>query len=116
MIALAIETGMRAGELRLLKWSNIDLRGRTATIEDTKNGERRVVPLSSRALEVLHGLPRRIDGDLFPTMTTDGLSHGFRRVCRKAGVEGLRFHDLRHEATSYLMTRRSALRRFFASR
>ncbi|GAB6042324.1 tyrosine-type recombinase/integrase [Endothiovibrio diazotrophicus] len=99
-IALAIETGMRAGELRSLEWRNINLRVRTAILDDTKNGERRVVPLSSRAVEVLRELPRRADGFVFPTMTADGLSQGFRRVCRRAGVEGLRFHDLRHEATS----------------
>ncbi|WP_459873261.1 tyrosine-type recombinase/integrase, partial [Endothiovibrio diazotrophicus] len=101
VITLAIETAMRAGELRTLKWSNIDLEARTATLPDTKNGERRVVPLSSRAAEVLGRLAPLADGDdLFPSMTTGNLAYRFRALCKRAGVKGLRFHDLRHEATS----------------
>ena len=103
VITLAIETAMRAGELRSLKWSNIDLEARTALLPDTKNGERRTVPLSSRAVEVLGSLAPHADGDdLFPNMTTANLSYRFRTLCRNVGVEGLRFHDLRHEATSRL--------------
>ena len=103
VIALAIETAMRAGELRTLKWSNIDLEKRTAMLPDTKNGERRLVPLSSRAVEVLEGLAAQATGDdLFPDMSTANLSYRFRTLCRQQGVAGLRFHDLRHEATSRL--------------
>ena len=103
VITLAIETAMRAGELRTLKWSNIDLEARTAVLPDTKNGERRTVPLSSRAVEVLRGLADHAEGDdLFPTLNAAGLSYRFRALCRRMGVEGLRFHDLRHEATSRL--------------
>lgn len=107
LITLAIETAMRAGELRTLEWSRIDLEAPTALLPDTKNGERRVVPLSSRAVEVLSGLRLDTGGEgVFPTLTTvDVVTNKFRRLCKKAGVVGLRFHDLRHEATSRLFER-----------
>ena len=107
LISLAIETAMRSGELRALKWPRIDLNARTAALHETKNGERRVVPLSSRAVEVLGGLQRHSEGEkVFPSLTTvDVVTNKFRRLCKKAGVTGLRFHDLRHEATSRFFER-----------
>lgn len=59
-VVLAIETGMRLGELFALDWRDIDTMKRTATLRETKNGESRVVPLSSAALRVLSELPRHI--------------------------------------------------------
>ena len=49
LVRLAIETGMRRGELLSLRWEHVDLARRTAYLPDTKNGEPRTVPLSSRA-------------------------------------------------------------------
>ncbi|GAB6043895.1 tyrosine-type recombinase/integrase [Endothiovibrio diazotrophicus] len=107
LITLAIETAMRSGELRSLKWPRINLKTRTAALPETKNGERRVVPLSSRAVKVLSELQHRSDGEeVFPTLTSaDVITSKFRRLCKKAGVAGLRFHDLRHEATSRFFER-----------
>ena len=49
----------------------------------------------------LDALPRRIDGRVWG-MRPDSISQAFERVCKAAGIEGLTFHDLRHEATSRL--------------
>jgi integrase len=107
LIVLALETGMRQGELRELRWDSVDMATRVLTLQDTKNGTRRRVPLSSRALSALRDLDRirRIDGRVFPWLGADTVSHSFRRVCGQAGIVGLRFHDLRHEATSRLFER-----------
>jgi len=59
------------------------------------------VPLSSRAVAVLDSLPRTLDGRVFGT-TYEGIHQAFVRACRRADIEDLRFHDLRHEATSRL--------------
>jgi len=48
----------------------------------------------------MKSLPRRLDGKLFPEASASTVSHKFRALCRAAEIEGLRFHDLRHEATS----------------
>lgn len=102
IVELAIETAMRQGELVSLSWSNIDLDRRTAILPQTKNGERRVVPLSSRAAALLSSLPEPHDGDAFPGVTAEAVKRGFARAVKRAGIEDFHFHDLRHEATSRL--------------
>ena len=101
-VRLAIETGMRAGEILQLEWSHVDLSRSVARLDDTKNGERRTVPLSSAALSVLHALPRVPQGRrvIRGFHDTAGLDAAFALACRDAGIEDLRFHDLRHEAAS----------------
>jgi integrase len=99
-VALAIETGMRRGELLALQWSNVDLERRIAFLPITKNGESRGVPLSTRAVAVLRGLPASSNGRVFGELTKEALKQSFNRAVRRAGITGLRVHDLRHEATS----------------
>lgn len=60
LIVLAIETGMRRGELLSLDWQHVDLETQIAHLPMTKNGESRDVPLSSRAREPLLNLRRRM--------------------------------------------------------
>jgi len=99
-VAIAIETGMRRGELLGLLWDNVDLERRTAFLPVTKNGESRGVPLSSRAVEALRALPPSTNGRVFGELTREALKQSFNRAARRAGITGLRVHDLRHEATS----------------
>lgn len=61
-VALVIETGMRCSELLGLQWPNLNLDRRIAFLPVTKNGESRGVPLTSRAVEILRGLPSSRDG------------------------------------------------------
>ncbi len=98
---LALETAMRRGELLALRWEYVDLKRRVLHLPETKNGTSRNVPLSSRAVAVLEGLPRSIAGRVFPTSET-AITEGFQRAVKRAGIEDFRFHDLRHEATSRL--------------
>ena len=74
-------------------------------MEDTKSGERRSVPLSSRALALLEGIPTPIDGENLFRLKADTVSNYFPLVCEMAEVSGLRFHDMRYEATSRLFER-----------
>ncbi|NDV11783.1 site-specific integrase [Crenobacter caeni] len=99
-IELALETGMRAGELLSLEWKQVDLATAAVRLEQTKNGDARLVPLSEKAEAVLTALPRpglRVIPNFYDT---SGLDRAFKRACGVAGIEGLRFHDLRHEAAS----------------
>jgi integrase len=99
IVLFALETGMRRGEIHKLLWKDVDLAKCTARLFDTKNSEDRTIPLSSRALNVLKGLSRNINGKVFPGAD---ISHSFAAACARGGIEDLRFHDLRHEATSRL--------------
>jgi len=96
---LAIETSMRRGELLNLEWSQIDINKATALLFDTKNGESRRVPLSSRARALLEEL-KGLDKVRVFTMTQSQLRKGWEAVRTEAGLGDLRIHDLRHEATS----------------
>ncbi len=102
LVILALETGMRLSELLSLSWGRIDINKRTALLLDTKNGESRIVPLSQKALQTLRQIPININSDkVFWTWSAkDGVENVWRRTCKKAEIEDLHFHDLRHEATS----------------
>ena len=67
MIIVALESGMRRGELMKLKRSDCDLEKRIATLKDTKNGTTRKIGLSIKAITELKGLTPSIDGRFFPT-------------------------------------------------
>ncbi len=129
LVVLALETAMRRGELAAMRWEHLD--GKVLSVPETKTGEPRRVPLSTRAREVLAGLPRRLDGWVWG-IRADSITQAFDRAvkrgradyeaacsgateCRDRGekpgapvqpdprmLRDLRFHDLRHEATSRL--------------
>lgn len=104
IIKLALETAMRREEISTLLWSNVDLSRRTATLFVTKNGETRTAPLSPRALEILQAIKaeaRPNEKRVF-TQSPSAITQAMRRACKSAGITGLTFHDLRHEATSRL--------------
>lgn len=122
LFILAVETAARRGELLKLDWRNVDLSTSTAILLDTKNGEDRVIPLSSLARQTLKTLPRAIAGRVFPLeehQVRSAFEAAFSRArrqyekeCEGAGkapdpnyLTGLRFHDLRHEATTRLFER-----------
>ncbi len=97
VVQLALATAMRRGELLSLRWEHIDLQGRTAFLPDTKNGDSRTVPLSTVAVRVLAELPRHISGVVIPVRFFT-LDAAFKRGVRRAGLEGVRFHDMRRTA------------------
>lgn len=104
IVIFALETGMRRSEILSLKWKDMDLDSRMATLETTKNGDRRVVPLSLKAVGLLQGLPRHISGQVFP-MSSCAVAASFNRATARAGIKNFRFHDLRHTAITQLAAR-----------
>ncbi len=109
IVVLALSTGARQMEILSLTWKQVDLERGIITLEETKNGERRVLPLASHAHELVSNLSkiRRIDtGLLFPSRFKSSKSisvHSiFQRALKAAEIKNFRFHDLRHSAASYL--------------
>lgn len=112
----ALATGMRRGEVLSLMWSSVSLANRTARLLLTKNGDSRNVPLSPVALDVLarrqHYLQtlggtttsHQPTGLVFP-ISANGFRLAWERVKRRAKIDDLRFHDLRHEAISRFFER-----------
>lgn len=97
-ILLAIETGMRRGEILSLMWEHVDLKRKVAFLPLTKNGEARNVPLSDLAISVIEGIPR--NGTKLFDITPNAFRLAWERLRSKAGTPNVRFHDFRHEAVS----------------
>lgn len=109
IIRFALATAMRRGELAAMKWTHVDMQRRVLTIPLSKNGERRYIPLSKAAMAALNSMPRRLDGTVWG-MHYDAITKAFVRIRDRSikanpSLQGLRFHDLRHEATSRLFER-----------
>ena len=98
MIEFAIHTAMRRSEILSLTWDDIDRTECIAKLQDTKNGSSRMVPLSNTALFILENLPKN---KIRVFATTDyAIRHSWDRLIARAGINDLRFHDLRQEAIS----------------
>ena len=97
-IEIAIETAMRRSEILSLRWDNVDLEARIALLPNTKNGSKRHVPLTTKAVQILSSLSQK-QQHVFP-ISDYSVRHGWDRLVKRAGITDLRFHDLRHEAVS----------------
>jgi integrase len=111
IVQFALGTGMRMGEILSLSWRGVDLTRRTAMVFQSKNGERRTIPLNQTVLSVMkeRGTLRSLRTDLvFPSKTHTPLESGhlrraFRLALKKARIEDFRFHDLRHTFATRLV-------------
>lgn len=92
---LGIETGMRSGEMLGLTAADLRLDEGYVILRETKNGDRREVPLSSRAVEILRALPAG-DGPIFAL--SDEMRDAIWRKYRPKHLADLHFHDTRAEA------------------
>ena len=101
LVEFALETAMRRGELMSLLWVNINFEKCVAFLPLTKNGDSRYVPLSMKAIRILKLLPRDIEGRVFP-LNKGTVSILFLRAARRAKIEDIHFHDLRHMALTNL--------------
>lgn len=104
VVILALETGMRRSELLALRWGDINFERRTATLHMTKNGDSRVVPLSTSAVQTLAAMPRSICGAVFP-ITACALAANFDKAVARAQLPDMHFHDLRHTAITLMATK-----------
>lgn len=106
---LAVETGLRLGEILNLEWRDIDRQRREIRVREGKTGGR-VVPASQTAVDVLRAVSRPARAGLvFSRLGTDGpvplvvsrVSQRFAAAAANAGIADVRFHDLRHTFASW---------------
>jgi len=132
IVKIALATGMRFGEIINLVWNQIDLSRKLITLHETKNGDRRAIPLSPQALNVFVELqqwrqphtilvfPRlpRSKQNIESVSSSSLCSHepekiqkiqkaavirsAWEQALKRAAIDDFRFHDLRHCAASYL--------------
>jgi hypothetical protein len=84
----------------------VDLRNGYLLVTQSKNGDRREVPINAAVREVLAGIVRRLDS---PHVFCDekgrmfkGGRNAFERACKRAGIYDFHFHDLRHTTASFM--------------
>jgi excisionase family DNA binding protein len=99
IIQVAIHTGMRLGEILSLKWSQINLTTQKISVENTKSGKQRIVEINQELNDLLMQICNQ-SPYVFPNPDTGKplttIKRSFRTACKRAGIEDLRFHDLRH--------------------
>jgi integrase len=138
LVVLALQTGMRRGELFGLRWGHVDFSRGVLIVDRSKNGRRREVPMTTTAYTVLRELREKAKDADGPVFGSNGrafgdVKHGFTTACVKAGINPkrpsktdpgkrtpkadppppsrpqFRFHDLRHTAASWLVMNGAAL-------
>ena len=94
---------MRRGELLKITWDMVDLEKKYIHLPApiTKTNKTRNVPLQPHAIEILRKMPRSLNGKLFP-IGLKNFERSWNSICKRAGIAGLRFHDLKREAISRL--------------
>ena len=109
---IAVESGMRQGEIHALKWSEIDFKkGIIQSMRKDRYGEGgktlRKIPLLQGAREALLRAQDELggDGSVFKIAVAASISDKFGRMRERLGIMDLRFHDLRHEAISRMFER-----------
>ena len=105
IIDFAMLTALRQGEIARIEWADVDEPTRTVLVRDRKHPTHKVgnhgrVPMLGNAWDILQRQPKA-GPRVFPWKAAS-IGDAFDRTRDRAGVKGLRFHDLRHEATSRL--------------
>ena len=105
IVALAVSTGMRRGEILGLRTLDRDFQGNRLLLPQTKNGDGRVVYLNRIAKAALESVvtedaPSRVL--VFDGVCAEYVTQTFRQACTDVGIEDFRFHDLRHTAASWM--------------
>lgn len=101
LLAVAITSGLRRGELLSLKFTDWDRRGGWLIVRESKSGHPRYVPVFGKGHAALSEMWPSNRESIFP-ISANAVRLNWNRLRRKAGLEYLRFHDLRHEAISRL--------------
>ena len=109
VIGLLLLTGMRVSELLSTRWEHVDTGRRTLFVPTSKTGRSRYVPLAQAAINIIEAMPKATTATyLFPSpkdarrhLTT--IKHGWQTARDAAVLPGLRIHDLRHSAASFMV-------------
>lgn len=99
IILFAVETGMRRGEILAIRPKHLSADGRALLIPDTKTGQARTTPLTEAAFALLQSRMGEDEEQIFP-ITANAFRLAWERLKRRAKINDLHFHDLRHEAIS----------------
>ena len=110
IVLVALNTGMRKGEIFNLKWQDVNFNLRLVHVSDSKNNEARDIPINDVLYETLKALKDKAEEGqdyIFVNPKTnkpyDNVKKSFKTGLKKAGIEDFTFHDLRHTFASHLV-------------
>lgn len=111
IVMFALNTGMRMDEILSLAWKNVDLFRKTITVFESKNGEKRTIPMDEEIFEILKDKSRvrSIQTDLVFSSKNhthffrQNVGRVFRSALKKAKIDNFHFHDLRHTFATRLV-------------
>ncbi len=109
ILIVALNTGMRRAEILNLTWSQVDVENRRIRIKKTKSGKVRFIPVNDTLFRELNTLRKKNGQSLYLFFNSEtgkpylDMKKGFKAACRRAEIQGLRFHDLRHTFATRLV-------------
>lgn len=107
IVIIALNTGMRRGEILGLKWRDVDIKRSVIYLQNTKNGDRREIPINEQVKTVLIRTRKHPQSE-YIFYKADGsqikdIKKSFLTALRKSGIKDCVFHTLRHTAASHLV-------------
>ena len=103
LLAAALLTGMRRGELLALTWANIDFAQGIIYITQSKSGKPREIPIVQNLRDILEGMGPQAPAAKVFDMPIITLRRYFDKALTAAGISGFHFHDLRHTFASHFI-------------
>lgn len=106
IVIIALNTAMRLREILYLKWYNADFNRNIIIVTNTKNNKNRKVPMSRLVIDTLQGIERKSEYVFCDPKTGDpyhSIKTTFGNALKRAELEGVRFHDLRHTAATIML-------------
>ena len=109
IIAVALNTGMRRAEILNLTWNQVDFQAKRIKVVKTKSGKPRFIPVNDDLFKQILKLKSENGQSPFVFLNPAtkkpflDMKTPFKRACRISGIEGLRFHDLRHTFATRLV-------------
>ncbi len=107
IVLTALHTGMRKSEILNLKWNQLDLKHGFILLCNTKNGERREIPINATLEKMFNEMPHSIES-VYVFTNKDGdpykeVKRSFKTALKKANISDFRLHDCRHTMASHLV-------------
>lgn len=103
VVLLALNTGLRRGEILNLKWFDLDFKRKTILVQTSKSGRKRIVPMNKTVFSMFAGMGR-MNEFVFPSDVTGRpiveIKRSFGTALKRARITDFRFHDLRHTAAT----------------